>query len=311
MRKYSLVGRKLRTPVVAAAGFQNGVDKSLIVDKFNQLLKTKIGAITLGSFTVPANEGNEIKFGAPVYYYDEKNQLTYNSIGLANIGIDQGLLLIGELAPHAKEKEILLIANGSPLANPELGSSVEQAMLLAKKLLTSKADLIELNLSCPNVVTEEGGRKPIMGYDLQSVSELVDELEKLDGTERIGLKMPPYISDEEKSLIPQLAEVLDKSHIGFLTIANTIPNQKPVDEQGTQKLSVPGGLAGMSGPATRDVGREQLQLWHAAVKNKDIISLLGVDSYDEVELRLKMGAAAAGGVTFFRESLPLSSWIKS
>ncbi|MDB5160902.1 MAG: hypothetical protein JWO96_282, partial [Candidatus Saccharibacteria bacterium] len=37
-----------------------------------------------------------------------------------------------------------------------------------------------------------------------------------------------------------------------------------------------------------------------------IISLLGVDSRQEVELRLRMGAAAAGGVTFFRENLSLA-----
>jgi orotidine-5'-phosphate decarboxylase len=309
---YHLANHELVSPVVAAAGFQNGTDPTVIIEKFNDLLKTNVGAITLGSFTIPPNDGNEPKYGPPVYYYDASDGKTYNSMGLANIGMEAAVKLADYAVPEAHRLGKIVIINGSPLGSDDYGSSVEQALTLAKNLLKTKADLIELNLSCPNIVTSGGGRKPIMGYDLNSVIELLAGLSKIKEVKRIGLKMPPYISAEEKKLVPKLAKLIKRYRIGFITVSNTIPNQIAKNYYGEPVLSVPGGAGGLSGPATKKAGREQLKLWRRYLGNStDIISLLGVDSLDEVNTRLKMGAAAGGGATFFRERLPLLKEINS
>jgi dihydroorotate dehydrogenase len=300
----TLAGLKLQTPLISAAGVQNGTDLNLILKKFKAMTETNLGAITLGSFTIVPNPGNEDKYGPPVYYYDNQEKLTYNSMGLANIGADKAVKLLPKLLQKTKESNKVLIFSGSPLGSSEHGSSVEQALKLTQKFLATDVDLVELNVSCPNIVLDGGARKLMMGYDLQSMTELIDELKKININGRLGIKMPPFLNDEEKAILPELAGLLIESNAcSFLTICNTIPNQIPQDENGRNILSVPEGKAGMSGPATNEEGRRQLKMWRELVGDKiDIVSLLGVDSQEEFTTRLKMGAKAAGGVTFLRES---------
>ena len=144
-----------------------------------------------------------------------------------------------------------------------------------------------------------------MGYDLESMTELVDVLVSEVGEgQQIGVKLPPYVSDEEKLLIPDVAKILRAKNVfSFLVTANTIPNQIARNQDGTPILTVPNGAGGMSGPATKDVGREQLKMWHEQMGNRlEIVSALGVDSGQEVAVRRSLGAVAAEGVTFLWES---------
>jgi dihydroorotate dehydrogenase len=208
---------------------------------------------------------------------------------------------------NAEEYGKPLIFSGSPTNDPEnkYGNSADQAARLAYELLSTCVDMVEINVSCPNVVTEGGGRKPIMGYDLESLEEMQAAIKHMVGTgQALGIKMPPYITPEEKSLIPDIAELIRSENVfKYLVTANTIPNQIPVDVNRSAILSVPGGKGGMSGPSTKPQGREQLALWHTALGDSiDIVSTLGVDSGQELAMRRRLGAVAAGGVTFLWES---------
>ncbi|MDB5161101.1 MAG: dihydroorotate oxidase catalytic subunit, partial [Candidatus Saccharibacteria bacterium] len=225
MSKHTLAGLSLSSSLVAAAGFQNGTDEGLIMEKFNQLLDSGMGVITLGSFTLPVNEGNEAKYGPPVYYYDSRQGKTYNSMGLANVGAEAALRMAPSMVAKGHAQDKIIIFSGSPLGSLEHGTSVEQAYLLARKFLDSPADLVEINLSCPNVVTEEGGRKPVMGYDVESVTELLEKVTNDLEVSRLGFKLPPYMSDEEQELVSEIARLLNKVRPGFITVANTIPGQ--------------------------------------------------------------------------------------
>lgn len=300
---YQLAGQELDSPLVNAAGSINGPYTERLLHEVGVLAATGIGAITVGSFTMPAQEGNGAKFGEPVYYHDREAGKTYNSMGLPNIGFEAAVGLIPEIISRAEGKPVIF--SGSPTNAPVHGSSVEQATRLAYGFLQAGAKLVEINVSCPNVVTEDGGRKPIMGYDLETMQELVDALTTSVGEgEKLGVKLPPYLSYEEKAVAADLAKLLRASNVfAFLVTANTIPNQEPLNANGEHILTVHGGKGGMSGPATKDVGREQLRLWHALLDSKaDIISTLGLDSGKELKTRLQLGAAAAGGVTFLWES---------
>ena len=298
-----LAGHDLESPLLNAAGSINGTNRDSIIREVSELCETGIGGITVGSFTIPAQMGNEAKYGSPVYHYDAKTGATHNSMGLPNIGLTAAAALSAEIITRAHGAGKIAVLSGSPTNAPEHGSSVDQAVRLAYELLATGADLVELNVSCPNVVTEGGGRKPIMGYDAEAVAELVERLHTEVGeTGRLGIKVPPYLSDEERLLIPQLADsIRGREVFRFLVASNTIPNQVARGDDGEPILSVPGGAGGMSGPATKEVGREQLRLWRPHL-DLEIVSALGVDSGQELHHRRQLGAAAASGVTFLWES---------
>ncbi len=70
MAEYELSGYELESPLINAAGSVNGPDIERILHEVDVLASTGIGAITIGSFTVPRQEGNESKYGSPTYYHD-------------------------------------------------------------------------------------------------------------------------------------------------------------------------------------------------------------------------------------------------
>lgn len=307
MVDFSLVGHEIETPLLNAAGAINDAGEERILQEVELLASTAIGAITVGSFTVHERIGNEASFGGPVYYHDAQTGATYNSMGLPNIGLSAAVRLMPEIVRRAHARGKPVIASVSPTeATVEIGNTFEQAVRLVGELQKTDVDLIEFNSSCPNVITEDGGRKPLLGYDLAGMERLVIELGRIVGTHnaRLGIKLPPYLLDQEVQLVPALAALLREYPVfAFLVTSNTIPHRVARDNAGQPILRVPGGVGGMSGPATREVGRQQLQLWHSHVGSEiEIISTLGMDSGRELAARIQLGATAAGGVTFLWES---------
>jgi len=307
MADYELAGRVLETPLLNAAGSVNGTSQELIQRDVATLARSPIGAIVFGSLTVHKQADNEVRFGAPAYHHDSDTGATYNSMGLPNIGLDNALRLMPDLVARAHERGKPLVVSVSPtLPNPEVGDTLEQTARLVGELMTTRADLIEVNTSCPNIVNESGDRKPVLGYDLDSMATLVSRLEHIAGMKatRLGVKLPPYLTHEERSIIPELAQLFAEHPVfAYIATANTIPNQVARDKIGQPILRVPDGAGGLSGPITREVGREQLQLWHEATGGTiDIVSSLGVDSGREMAKRRDLGAAAVSGVTFLWES---------
>jgi dihydroorotate dehydrogenase len=302
--EYQFGGADIDSPLVNAAGSINGTSIENILHEVDELAATGIGAITVGSFTVPRQEGNVITYGEPVYYHDTEKGLTYNSMGLPNIGLDEAILMAHEIARRGDAGGKPVIFSVSPtLPSEEIGRPSEQAALLTYRFFDEAVvEFVELNVSCPNVVAEDGSRKPMLGYDLEGMAELIDAIREQVGRPSggLGIKLPPYLTDEQKALMPEVATaIMDSKLFSFITTANTIPNQVPKDAAGEDILSVPGGAGGMSGPGTNEIGREQLKLWKNLVGDRlEIISTLGVDTGRELAVRKLMGAVAAGGVTF-------------
>jgi dihydroorotate dehydrogenase len=305
--EYKLNGADIDSPLVNAAGSINGTSPENILREVDVLAATGIGAITVGSFTVPRQEGNVVAYGEPVYYHNPEKGLTYNSMGLPNIGLDEAVKMAHDIARHADAGGKRTIFSVSPtLPNEEIGGPSEQAAKLAYRFFDEAVvEFVELNVSCPNVVTSDGSRKPMLGYDPEGMEELVETLRKEIGRPSggFGIKVPPYLTEEQRALLPQVAgTILDSELFSYVTTSNTVPNQVPTVD-GKPILSVPGGAGGMSGPNTKEVGREQLQLWKGLVGDRlEIISTLGVDSGKELAVRRELGAVAAGGVTFLWES---------
>ena len=308
--EYSIAGHKIETPLVNAAGSINGTSRELILREVDILANTAIGAITVGSFTVPEQAGNEARCGSPMYYYDKETGASYNSMGLPNVGLVAAKSLMPEIVKkaHAKGKPVIASV-ASTLESRAIGDSYEQLAALVYEMQSSGVDLIEVSPGSPNTVTTDGGRKPLIAYNLESMHELTEALAPQIGAlnRKIGLKLPPYITDEQKLITPDLADLINEKQLfSFITTANTIPDQIALNRDNKPILSVPNGRGGMSGAATKEVGREQLQLWRQLMDSSvDIVSTLGVDSGAELAVRRQLGASAAGGVTFLWES---SNW---
>src|SRR5688572_14450336 len=130
MSLYELAGQRLDSPLINAAGSINGTNPYRLLNEVDALGRTGIGAITVGSFTVPPQPGNELTYGEPVYYHDAEAGKTYNSMGLPNIGLAAAVELAPEIIrrAHAAGKPVIL--SGSPTNSPEHGSSVDQAVRL-------------------------------------------------------------------------------------------------------------------------------------------------------------------------------------
>lgn len=297
MAEYELVGHEIDTPLLNAAGAINGTGTERILEEVGLLARTAIGAITVGSFTVPEQAGNEVRPGESLYRYDTETHTTYNLMGLPNIGLEAAVKRMPEMAAIAHDRGKLLIASVSPTQNrADIGDTFEQSARLIDEIQATSADLIELNASCPNIVTDTGERKPILGYDLEGMQHLIERLTTIAGRDnrRLGVKLPPYLHESNGQLITDLADLFNRSRVfAFLVTANTVPSDE----------------GGMSGPAMSSIGQAQLQLWRSHIDTGiDIISTLGVANGKEIAARRNLGAAAVGGVTFLWES---SDWGKA
>ncbi len=285
---------ELESPLINAAGLINGTEPLGIMRDVEELAATAIGAITVGSFTIPPQGGNAAKFGEPTFYYDPNTGLMVNSLGLPNVGIEVAETMVTIIQRAAGYKPVIFSVSPT-LATPEIGGAVQQSRTLLERMYDAGAKIVELNVSCPNVVTEDGGRKPILGHDIGSMHDLFEMIiEDIDDDMMVGIKLPPYRTAEEIWSQQRIAKMLLDEPVDYITTSNTIPGGQPVDQQGKNRLTVPNGIGGMSGPATKTEGRAQLSSWkHLVGDTLPMISTLGVYDGEELFIRRSLGADAA------------------
>lgn len=294
MKTYALNELVLESPLINAAGTINGTETNGILRDVETLADTGIGAITVGSFTVLPRPGNAHEYGEPVSHYDSESGTMTNALGLPNIGIEAAAQLVPRILELAGDKPVIFSI--SPSTEPGIGDSVEQSVIMANRIFAAGAKIIELNVSCPNVVTEGGGRKPIMGYDVETMKYLTEALyDRSDPVllDCLGIKPPPYIGQEQKSAQAEIAHILAEFWPSYLAVSNTIPGHVPLKPDGSPILRVPNGVGGRSGPSTKMIGRDQLSLWRRTAPEIPIISMLGVFDGLEVKEREQLGASVS------------------
>lgn len=300
---WGLAGYELHSPLVNAAGSVNGTSEENIIREVTDLADTGIGAITWGSITIPEQAGKGI------WQYDPETKEMYNFMGLPNVGEARGLKLLPKLLSIAHEKGKPLNISVSPTHSPEHGTSIQQAVRLAHSFLEGGADMVEINGSCPHIGSSESVTIPIMGYDLEAVDELNEELYFHVGSGHplgfkpppelkpyheawLDIKVPDYLKNQSEDWLPSAAKILRGRNVfRFIVASNTIPNQKEIQ----------GHMASLSGGSRRVkiIGRQQLLGWYQELDDAmDVVSVLGVDSGKEGAYRMMAGAVAIGGVTF-------------
>lgn len=294
-----LAGEALKGPIGSAAGITNHPDIEFTARKLEELVDSEIDFATLGSWTVGnTNAGNAYRKTEAEWVYDGGDEYIdieagegYNAKSLPNAGTDIGMDRLGDLLDIAKSGNTELALSFSPHSGDPV-EELKEIIPLASRALDEGILYVEINLSCPNL---EG--HPPFYLDSQRVNAFYEYLNSqpllLNKRDRPGLylKYGPLNSDQ----LGNVAYPAKTRSVGGVVTSNTFGGQAPLDEHENNVIKVNDGRAGKSGPALKDAGREQLDFWVGSLAeagtSSEVISVLGVDSGEEVNRRLSLGAA--------------------
>lgn len=269
----SVAGVALEHPVVNAAG----TAKSL--DDVTRLARSPVAAVTLGSITKAARDGNagEVYASRPGY--------AVNALGMPNRGADFYRDVLPEMAGIVHEA-------GKPLIVSVAGFSPEENGELAHVAADGGCDLVELNLGCPNV-WEDGEQKRIMSFDPELV---VRSLEAAAGAGApVGVKLSPL---SDPVLLAEVAAAAAGAGARFVVSCNTFPNGLALKADGRPAVDV--GFGGVSGAAMKPVALGQVSQLRALLPDAvDLVGCGGVRSGQDVRDLLAVGAVATGLATAF------------
>ncbi len=265
--KVNLAGVELKNPVMEASGtFGSGMEYGEFVDL------NKLGAVvTKGVANVPW-PGNPVPRIAEVYGG------MLNAIGLQNPGIE---VLCERDIPFLKQFDTKVIVN-------VCGKTIEDYIEVVERLGDEPVDLLEINISCPNV--KEGGIA--FGQDPKVVEAITREVKKY-AKQPVIMKLSPNVTD-----IVVMAKAAEAGGADILSLINTITGMKIDIERQTFVLANKTG--GMSGPAIKPVAVRMVYQVAQAVKIP-IIGMGGImTAEDAIEFILAGATAVAVGTANFR-----------
>lgn len=264
--KVDLCGVTLNNPVMTASGtFGSGAEYAAFVDL------NKLGAVvTKGVANVPWS-GNPTPRVAEVYGG------MLNAVGLQNPGID---LFIERDIPFLKKYDTKIIVN-------VCGHSTEEYIEVVERLREQPVDLLEINISCPNV--KEGGIA--FGQDPKAVEAITREMKKY-AAQPVIMKLSPNVTD-----ITEMAKAAEAGGADALSLINTITGMK-IDIH-RRKFVLANRTGGMSGPAIHPVAVRMVYQAAQAVK-LPIIGMGGImNAEDAIEMILAGATAVSIGTANF------------
>lgn len=266
--KVNIAGVELKNPIITASGtFGFGREYGEYFD-LNQL-----GAICVKGLTFTPRQGN------PPPRIAETPAGILNSVGLQNPGVQY---FIENELPFLKKYDVRVIANIS-------GNTVEEYCAMAEILNDSDVDLIEMNISCPNV--KEGG--VAFGTKPGTVYDITQEVKRRCRKPLI-VKLSPNITD-----IKEIAQAAESGGADAMSLINTLLGMA-IDIH-TRKPVLANNVGGLSGPAVKPVAVRMV--WQvASVVKVPIIGMGGVmTGEDAVEFMLAGATAVAVGTASFVE----------
>lgn len=264
--KVDLCGITLKNPVMTASGtFGSGEEYSEFVD-----LNGLGAVVTKGVANVPW-EGNPTPRVAEVYGG------MLNAIGLQNPGID---LFIERDIPFLKKFDTRIIVN-------VCGHTAEEYIEVVERLSDQPIDMLEINISCPNV--REGGIA--FGQDAKMVEAITKEI-KQHAAQPVIMKLSPNVTD-----ITEIAKAAEAGGADALSMINTITGMK-IDIR-TRCFALANRTGGMSGPAVHPVAVRMVYQTAQTVQIP-IIGMGGImTAEDAIEMILAGATAVSVGTANF------------
>lgn len=256
--KVTIAGVEFKNPVMTASGtFGSGMEYGEFVD-LNQL-----GAVvTKGVANVPW-EGNPTPRVAEVYGG------MLNAIGLQNPGID---VFIRRDIPFLKQYDTRIIVN-------VCGRTVEDYLETVEKLSDQPVDMLEINVSCPNV--KEGAIA--FGQKADALYHITEQVKK-HAKQPVIMKLSPNVTD-----IAEMARAAEAAGADALSLINTITGMK-IDIN-RRRFVLANKTGGMSGPAIKPIAvRMVYQASHAVAI--PVIGMGGIATAEDAVEFLLAGATA-------------------
>ena len=262
----NIAGVEWKNPVTVASGtFGSGEEFSEFVDL------NKLGAITTKGVADVPWAGNPTPRVAEVYGG------MMNAIGLQNPGIDT---FVKRDIPFLKEKDTKIIVN-------VCGKSTEDYLDVVERLGDEPVDLLEINVSCPNV--KEGGIA--FGQDPKALYDITKAI-KAKAKQPIIMKLSPNVTD-----ITEMAKAAEAAGSDALSLINTLTGMK-IDVK-RRTFAVANKTAGVSGPAIHPIAVRMVYQVANAVK-LPIIGMGGVmNTEDALEMIMAGATAVAVGTANF------------
>ncbi|AVQ47336.1 dihydroorotate dehydrogenase [Clostridium botulinum] len=258
MLQVNLCGKIFKNPIIAASGtFGFGEEYGEFYDV------SKLGGVSSKGLTLNPKEGNN---GIRIY---ETSSGIINSVGLQNPGIDK---FIKEELPKMKKIDTVIIANVG-------GGCIEDYIEVIEKLNKTDVDMIELNISCPNV--KHGGMA--FGIKSEIAYEVVKKVKEICQKPLI-VKLSPNAED-----IVDMAIKCEKAGANAISLVNTF---KAMAIDIKRKTSVFENVtAGLSGPCIKPIA---LRMVYEVCKQVKIpvIGIGGICNYKDVIEFIMAGATA-------------------
>lgn len=256
--KVSIAGIEWKNPVTTASGtFGSGLEYSEFVD-LNQL-----GAVTTKGVSNIPWAGN------PTPRIAETYGGMLNAIGLQNPGVD---VFIKRDLPFLKQFDTRVIVN-------VCGKTTEDYCEVVERLADCDVDMLEINISCPNV--KEGGIA--FGQNCNAVENITKEVKKR-AKQPIIMKLSPNVTD-----ITETARAAEAGGADALSLINTLTGMK-IDIH-KRKFLLANKTGGLSGPAVKPVAVRMVYQVANAVK-LPIIGMGGILTGDDALEFIMAGATA-------------------
>lgn len=267
--RVNIAGVEFKNPVITASGtFGFGQEYARIYDI------SRLGGISCKGTTLHERPGN------PAPRIAETPSGILNSVGLQNPGVDA---FIRDDLPFLKKQNTVVIANVA-------GSQVEDYVETVRRLQGTGVDMIELNISCPNV--KEGGVS--FGTSPKSVENITKQV-KAVAEQPLMIKLTPNVTD-----ITETAAAAEVGGADAVSLINTLTGMK-IDIN-TRRPILKNNTGGMSGAAVFPVALRMV--WQVANRVKiPVVGMGGITKWqDAVEMLLAGASAVQIGTANFTDA---------
>lgn len=264
--KVKIAGVEFKNPVTTASGtFGSGREFGEFIDL------NRLGAVTVKGVAAEPWLGNNSPRIAEVYGG------MLNSVGLQNPGVEY---FIREDIPFLRGFDTKIIVN-------VCGHTIDQYVRCVEMLQDADVDMLELNISCPNVT--EGGMA--FGTDCKMIEKVVSEVKKR-AKQPLVVKMTPNVTD-----ITETSKAAEAAGADALSMINTLTGMK-IDIKKRQPV-LANFVGGMSGPAVKPIAVRMVWQSSKAVKIP-IIGMGGIScGEDAVEFIMAGATMVAVGTANF------------
>ena len=254
----NIAGVRFKNPVITASG-RFGFGR-----EYEDLYPlSKLGGVSLKGTTY------EKRLGNPPPRIAETPSGLLNSVGLQNPGVES---FIENDLPYLKEQDTVLIANAA-------GSTVEDYCRLVERLSDTEVDMIELNISCPNV--KEGG--VAFGVSCEGAAGMVKAVRPYC-KKPLMVKLSPNVTD-----IASIAKAVESEGADAVSLINTLLGMR-IDIQ-TRRPILKNNVGGMSGPAVFPIALRMV--WQVAnAVSIPVVGMGGIAKWEDAVEMMMAGASA-------------------